>query len=110
MVWSDEGVLVDFEDSEESGHGLIHMYNKNVTRAPEGWQEDVENVLVLGDSTGDATMADGGKDFRAVLKVGFCNDLTEEKATRYEEHFDIVVDGREGFGFVKEMISSIVRE
>ncbi|GMI47853.1 hypothetical protein TrCOL_g5335 [Triparma columacea] len=110
MVWFDEGVLVDFEDSEESGHGLIHMCNKNVTRAPEGWQEGVENVLVLGDSTEDATMADGGKDFRAVLKVGFCNDLTEEKATRYEEHFDIVVDGREGFGFIKEMILSIVRD
>lgn len=54
---------------------LIHIYSKN-EHALEGTDyfkliSQRNNVILLGDSIGDASMADGLPDTNAVLKIGF---------------------------------------
>lgn len=73
----------------------IHVYNKNET-ALEGTDyydhmEDRDNVILLGDSIGDATMANGVPHPNAVLKIGFLYDRIEESLPNYLETFDIVL-------------------
>lgn len=69
---SPQGVLRAFKGE------LIHIYNKRegALLNTEHFQEMVArpNVLLLGDSLGDLTMADGVQDLENVLKIGFLND------------------------------------
>ena len=57
---------------------LIHIYNKNENAIHNSdYFENLqhrENILLLGDSLGDLTMADGAVDSAKILKVGFLND------------------------------------
>ncbi|XP_011300920.1 7-methylguanosine phosphate-specific 5'-nucleotidase [Fopius arisanus] len=53
---------------------LIHMLNKNEHAVDKEYFKVLEgrnNVILLGDQTGDATMADGVNDCEAILKIGF---------------------------------------
>lgn len=67
-----QGVLRAFKGQ------LIHTFNKRegaVTQAAGLAQlHGRPNVLLLGDSLGDLTMADGVSDPHHVLTVGFLND------------------------------------
>ena len=57
---------------------LIHIYNKREgALLNTGHFEELRsrpNVLLLGDSLGDLTMADGVQEVEKVLKIGFLND------------------------------------
>ena len=57
---------------------LIHIYNKHEgALLNTGHFEELRsrpNVLLLGDSLGDLTMADGVQEMENVLKIGFLND------------------------------------
>lgn len=57
---------------------LIHTYNKNssVCRNSSYFQQlqGKTNVLLLGDTMGDLTMADGVQGVENILKIGFLND------------------------------------
>lgn len=56
---------------------LIHVYNKNEHAVEQDYFKILEkrkNVLLLGDTTGDASMVDGMVDTNAVLKIGFLYD------------------------------------
>lgn len=110
MIWDVSGELVGFVDP------VIHMFNKNMSVVPEEFGiRECENVVLVGDGTGDAKMADCKADwkdgdetiFKHVVKVGFANYNTEEKTERYSEIFDVVVDGKEGMGCVEEFIRGI---
>lgn len=73
---------------------LIHMYNKHASSLLPADLEEVSKcsaVVLVGDSEGDVTMADGlGAD--TVLKIGFLNISTShELVTRYAELFDVVL-------------------
>jgi hypothetical protein len=50
------------------------------------------NVLVIGDSDGDATMADG-LDAKVLVKIGILNDAVaiEKALPRYLQLFDVVI-------------------
>lgn len=53
---------------------LIHAYNKNecaLTKSHLKILGNRQNVLLMGDTIGDADMIEGIKDIKAVLKVGF---------------------------------------
>ncbi len=56
---------------------MIHIYNKNEGAIHRSdYFEKLkhrDNVLLLGDSLGDLTMADGAKA-KNILKVGYLND------------------------------------
>ena len=56
------------------GTKTIHVFNKNETAIDHEYFDILEgrrNVLLMGDMTGDANMADGVKDAETVLKIGF---------------------------------------
>jgi hypothetical protein len=57
---------------------LIHTYNKNssVCENSSYFQQlqNKTNIILLGDSIGDLTMADGVPGVQNILKIGFLND------------------------------------
>uniref|UniRef100_A0A1B6C974 5'-nucleotidase n=1 Tax=Clastoptera arizonana TaxID=38151 RepID=A0A1B6C974_9HEMI len=73
---------------------MIHIYNKNqhAVLNTTYFEELIEreNVILLGDSLGDASMSDG-IPHGTVLKVGFLNTKTERALPDYMESFDIVL-------------------
>ncbi|XP_050530053.1 7-methylguanosine phosphate-specific 5'-nucleotidase isoform X2 [Daktulosphaira vitifoliae] len=78
---------------------IIHVFNKNEHRYLEAHSNDTMlsgrlNVILLGDSLGDANM-DGGIPYNNVLRIGFLNnDVKDENDPylhQYEHAFDIVL-------------------
>lgn len=67
-----QGVLTRFKGP------LIHTYNKNnsVLQGTEYFQQlsARTSIILLGDSMGDLTMADGVPSVENILKIGFLND------------------------------------
>lgn len=72
-----QGILKGFKGE------LIHVYNKHdgALRNTEYFKQlkDNGNIILLGDSLGDLTMADGVPNVDNILKIGFLND----KVTAY---------------------------
>lgn len=74
-----QGVLRAFKGE------LIHIYNKREgALLNTGHFQELRtrpNVLLMGDSLGDLTMADGVQDMENILKIGFLNDKVHKKHT-----------------------------
>ncbi|TNN85984.1 Cytosolic 5'-nucleotidase 3 [Liparis tanakae] len=89
MDFDETGVLRAFKGE------LIHIYNKREgALLNTGHFEELRtrpNVLLLGDSLGDLTMADGVQDMKNILKIGFLNDKVEERKQSYLDSYDIVL-------------------
>ncbi|CAL8281674.1 unnamed protein product [Merluccius merluccius] len=89
MDFDANGVLQAFRGQ------LIHTFNKregallHAAHIPE--LQDRPNVLLLGDSLGDLSMADGVAQPHLLLTIGFLNDQVEERKELYMEAFDIVL-------------------
>ncbi|OQV16862.1 putative Cytosolic 5'-nucleotidase 3A [Hypsibius exemplaris] len=69
------------------------------------------NVVVLGDSTGDAHVTDTMRNTKAVLKVGFFVQNAVDSPSlldQYQDEFDIVILDRESFSVVKELLRLIL--
>uniref|UniRef100_A0A8C7D9I4 5'-nucleotidase n=1 Tax=Oncorhynchus kisutch TaxID=8019 RepID=A0A8C7D9I4_ONCKI len=75
--------------------GLIHIYNKREgALLNTGHFQELKsrhNVLLVGDSLGDLTMADGVHSMENILQIGFLNDKVEERKTSYLNAYDIVL-------------------
>jgi len=81
-------VVSNFLRKDENGiirgfkHNLINIYNKNeaAIKGTEYYDlvKDRPNVIVMGDSLGDAMMAEGLPNANAVLKIGFLYDHVSE--------------------------------
>lgn len=77
---------------------LVHSLNKNASAltGTAFWQqcqlEKRHNILLLGDSLGDANMANG-LEFREdeIVRIGFLNADVKEKLETYLERFDVVL-------------------
>lgn len=73
IKYKEDGITIDgFKDK------IIHVLNKNEL-ALKGTKyydlvKDRENVILMGDSLGDAGMADGVPQVHAILKIGFLYD------------------------------------
>ncbi|XP_041672718.1 cytosolic 5'-nucleotidase 3-like [Cheilinus undulatus] len=89
MDFDETGVLKAFKGE------LIHIYNKREgALLNTGHFHELRtrpNVLLLGDSLGDLTMADGVQDMENILKIGFLNDKVEERKQSYLDSYDIVL-------------------
>ncbi|KAG8009768.1 Cytosolic 5'-nucleotidase 3A [Nibea albiflora] len=49
------------------------------------------NIILMGDSLGDLSMADGAPNVENILKIGFLNDKVEERLDKYLDSYDIVL-------------------
>lgn len=89
MDFDESGVLQAFKGE------LIHIYNKREgALLNTGHFQELRarpNVLLLGDSLGDLTMADGVQDMENILKIGFLNEKVEERKQLYLDSYDIVL-------------------
>uniref|UniRef100_A0A8C2QP12 5'-nucleotidase n=1 Tax=Cricetulus griseus TaxID=10029 RepID=A0A8C2QP12_CRIGR len=77
MDFSEDGFLQGFKGQ------LIHTYNKNSSVCENsGYFQQLQgktNILLLGDSMGDLTMADGVPGVQNIFKIGFLNDKPESQ-------------------------------
>lgn len=89
--WSEEGKIVGVKPP------LVHMFNKGWAGVSQEIRDrfdldDKTNVLTVGDSNGDATMANGSEFGR--FKVGFLNDhIVGKKKSQYDCLYDRVLHG-----------------
>ncbi|NXM79279.1 5NT3B nucleotidase, partial [Serilophus lunatus] len=108
MDFDDDGVLTHFKEP------LIHTCNKNntVLQGTEYLQQlsSKTNIILLGDSLGDLTMADGIPSVENILKIGFLNDKVEERRGKYLDSYDIVLEGDETLDVVNGILQYILTE
>nr|XP_033774125.1 7-methylguanosine phosphate-specific 5'-nucleotidase isoform X2 [Geotrypetes seraphini] len=90
MDFDEKGLLMGFKGE------LIHTFNKNSSVLADmkyfKQQSDRTNILLLGDTLGDLTMADGVPTVDNILKIGFLNDKEEGDTEAYLEAYDIVLE------------------
>ncbi|NXY21239.1 5NT3B nucleotidase, partial [Atrichornis clamosus] len=108
MDFNDDGVLTHFKGP------LIHTYNKNNTVLQgTGYFQQLStktNIILLGDSMGDLTMADGVPSVENILKIGFLNDKVEERREKYLESYDIVLESDETLDVVNGILRYVLTE
>lgn len=72
----------------------IHVFNKNEHAIEDKYLRVLQgrkNVILMGDSTGDAQMADGVSGNETILKIGFYYEDVDNNLPIYKEQFDIVL-------------------
>ncbi|XP_071433352.1 7-methylguanosine phosphate-specific 5'-nucleotidase [Pithys albifrons albifrons] len=108
MDFNDDGVLMHFKEP------LIHTFNKNntVLQGTQYFQQlgSRTSIILLGDSMGDLTMADGIPKVENILKIGFLNDKVEERRGKYLEAYDIVLESDETLDVVNGILRYILTE
>ncbi|PIO39801.1 hypothetical protein AB205_0146690, partial [Aquarana catesbeiana] len=89
MDFDDQGILTNFKGK------LIHTYNKNnsVLMDAEYFQQmsHRSNIILLGDTLGDLTMAEGVTKLDNILRIGYLNDKVEELMEQFLQSYDIVL-------------------
>ncbi|XP_065564520.1 cytosolic 5'-nucleotidase 3-like isoform X2 [Artemia franciscana] len=103
---------------------LVLMFNKKqhalTATSYFGDIKQRNNVIVMGDSLGDADMAEGVHEPGTILKIGFLNDegregskstktvdSIEERLPRFMEAFDLVLVDDQTFNIPLEILSTI---
>ncbi|XP_023366840.1 7-methylguanosine phosphate-specific 5'-nucleotidase isoform X1 [Otolemur garnettii] len=108
MDFNEDGFLQGFKGQ------LIHTYNKNssVCENSSYFQQlqGKTNIILLGDSMGDLTMADGVPGVQNILKIGFLNDKVEERRERYMDSYDIVLEKDETLDVVNGLLQHILHQ
>lgn len=91
---------------------IIHTFNKNEHAIENSDYFSLlagrTNVILLGDSEGDAFMAEGVKDSNAVLKIGFLYERVEESLNTYQDIFDIVLVDDQTMDVPNELLRAIL--
>ncbi|KAG7206643.1 hypothetical protein KM043_000321 [Ampulex compressa] len=90
---------------------LIHVFNKNEHALEQDYFKFLEgkrNVILMGDSLGDADMVDGMDNTEAVLKIGFLYDNVEHNLPLYMQKFDIVLVDDQTMDVVSEILRRIL--
>ncbi|XP_044254888.1 cytosolic 5'-nucleotidase 3 [Tribolium madens] len=110
-------VISNFLKYDESGTiegftgPLIHVLNKNEFAIKNTEYFDLvknrNNVILLGDSLGDAKMADGMAHANYVLKIGFIYEKIEGNLPAYMDTFDIVLEDDQTMDVIRAIINLI---
>ncbi|XP_040209113.1 cytosolic 5'-nucleotidase 3A isoform X1 [Rana temporaria] len=111
-------VVSNFMDFDENGvikgfkGELIHVYNKHdgALKRTEYFNQlkDSSNIILLGDSLGDLTMADGVSNVENILKIGYLNDKVEELLEKYMNSYDIVLVKDESLDVANSILQKIL--
>ncbi|XP_062135582.1 7-methylguanosine phosphate-specific 5'-nucleotidase [Drosophila sulfurigaster albostrigata] len=84
-----DGVLDGFQQP------MIHTFNKNETVLDGSEYYELvhtrDHIIVMGDSLGDADMANGVPASSHIMKIGFLFDHVEANMEKYMNTFDIVL-------------------
>lgn len=87
-VWDEAGNAID------SLKPHIHTFNKNETSLKDlPVYSDIEgrkNVILLGDTLGDAGMVEGF-EYQNLMKIGFLNDAVEENSEVFKKYYDVII-------------------
>ncbi|XP_023573964.1 7-methylguanosine phosphate-specific 5'-nucleotidase [Octodon degus] len=106
MDFSDDGLLQGFKAP------LIHIFNKNSSAGGSASYfrqlQGRTNILLLGDSLGDLSMADGVPGVQDILKIGFLNDKVEGRRERYLDAYDIVLESDETLDVVNGLLQHVL--
>ncbi|MBN3283053.1 5NT3B nucleotidase, partial [Polyodon spathula] len=106
MDFDENGVLRAFKGE------LIHTYNKREGALKNSGlfnqQTGSRNIILLGDSMGDLSMADGVENTENILKIGFLNDKVEERREQYLNSYDIVLVKDESMDVVNGILQYII--
>ncbi|XP_073182329.1 7-methylguanosine phosphate-specific 5'-nucleotidase isoform X3 [Lepidochelys kempii] len=106
MDFDDKGVLRQFKEP------LIHTYNKNgsVLEKTDHFQQlsSRTNIILLGDSMGDLSMADGVANVENILTIGFLNDKVDEQRGKYRDAYDVVLEKDETLDVVNGILCYIL--
>lgn len=89
----------------------IHVYNKNECALEKNYLKILQkrqNVLLMGDTVGDANMVEGIEDTKAVLKIGFLYEHVEASLNSFMENFDIVLIDDQTMQVPIEIIQNIL--
>ncbi len=89
---------------------IIHVFNKGEASLREfslyeDQLKDRKNIILMGDTLGDADMAEGS-DSNDVIKIGFLNENVEENLEQFKEAFDVVLLGDPGMDYINELLES----
>lgn len=91
---------------------VIHMFNKNEHAIVNSEYFSIlrgrTNVVLLGDSEGDATMAEGVHDVSALLKIGFLCDRDEDILRSYQDIYDIVIFDDQTMDIPSQILKAIL--
>ena len=105
--------LIQFDENGNSvgyNEKVIHVFNKNETELKDIPYNDTitnrKNVIVMGDSVGDSTMAEG-LEHSTVLKIGIHNGDDQAKLDSLKENFDIVLTGTDDVNDILELLKKI---
>ncbi|KAH0557967.1 7-methylguanosine phosphate-specific 5'-nucleotidase-like [Cotesia glomerata] len=89
---------------------LIHVFNKNEHVIDKDYYNTLKsrsNVVLMGDMTGDATMADGSS-CETVLKIGFLYEHAETALPSYLDVFDIVLIDDQSMDVIIDILRPIL--
>ncbi|XP_001506646.1 cytosolic 5'-nucleotidase 3A isoform X1 [Ornithorhynchus anatinus] len=106
MDFDDNGILKGFKGE------LIHVFNKHdgALKRTEYFKnlKDNSNIILLGDSQGDLTMADGVANVENILKIGYLNDRVDELLEKYKDLYDIVLVKEESLEVPNSILQKIL--
>jgi 5'-nucleotidase len=89
MDFDDQGILKGFKGE------LLHVFNKNenAVHKSEYFERLIhrDNIILMGDSLGDLSMANGAAECANILNIGFLNDKVSERLPSYMDAYDIVL-------------------
>jgi len=104
-----DGIICGFKGS------LIHVFNKNehaVADEHVDWWSSVagrNNVILLGDSPGDVSMADGVPNANVILRIGFLNEQVEQKLDAYRKMFDVIITNDGPMDYVLDLVHQLLQ-
>jgi HAD superfamily hydrolase (TIGR01544 family) len=92
---------------------IIHVFNKDETMLTAfgvgNLVKDRANILLLGDSLGDAGMAHGYA-FKSLLKIAFLNDKIRESLPAYRENYHALILNDGNFNLPLSIIKEITSQ
>ncbi|XP_043910721.1 7-methylguanosine phosphate-specific 5'-nucleotidase [Protopterus annectens] len=108
MDFDENGVLQGFKGD------VIHTFNKNkgALKNTDHFENIKErtNIILLGDTMGDVSMADGVLHIENILKIGYLNDKVEESRDLYMNGYDVVLEQDETMNFVNTLLQLITEK
>ncbi len=103
FIWDSNGFAVSIKEP------IIHSMNKaevSLQKFPEVIRlvKERDNILLLGNSPDDATMAEGS-GYVNLLKIGFLNNQVQENLPAYRNLYDVVITNDGSLNYINSLLA-----